>query len=238
MPDPQSLFPIHTPTSRRPLLGLTVLVVEDSLFTCETIRLMCLRSGARVRRADCLRSARRHLQVYRPSVVIVDMGLPDGSGVELIAELALSSPRVSGLLGLSGDPETEAQARAAGADGFLTKPMASLAEFQEAVLEVLPRTQQPPGPRVLSDDTVVPDNMAFRDDMNHAAALLDNPEDGALLDYVTQFLRGVARSAHDTVLAEAAQDLAETRARGCKHTEAMSRLVALVQTRIREEVTI
>ena len=36
----------HYPRSDRPLFGLTVLVVEDSKFACEGIRLLCLRSGA------------------------------------------------------------------------------------------------------------------------------------------------------------------------------------------------
>lgn len=238
MPDIDTDFPMHAPTARRPLLGLTILAVEDSLYTCETIRLICLRSGARVRRADCLRSARRHLQVYRPSVVIVDMGLPDGSGVDLIAELADASPRVSGLLGLSGDPETEAHARQAGADGFLTKPMASLAEFQQAVLAVLPEAQQPRGPRILYDDTVVPDRMAYRDDMNHAATLLEEDADGQILDYVAQFLRGVARSAEDNVLAEAAHDLATRRSQGRNSAKAVARVIALVQERIRTQVAI
>src|SRR5210317_1182874 len=89
---------IPAPTSARPLLGLTILVVEDSRYACEAMRLLCLRSGARIRRADCIRSARRHLQVYRPSVVIIDLGLPDGSGGDLIRELATTEPRVDVIL--------------------------------------------------------------------------------------------------------------------------------------------
>ena len=78
---------LPSPTADRPLLGLTVLVIEDSRDACEAMRLLCLRSGARIRRADCMRAARRHLQVYRPSVVIADLGLRDGNGIDLIQEL-------------------------------------------------------------------------------------------------------------------------------------------------------
>ncbi|MDC0113619.1 hypothetical protein OAI45_00780 [Planktomarina temperata] len=50
------------PTSRRPLHGLMVLLVEDSLTAGEAVRLMCITSGARLRRTDCMESARRHLK--------------------------------------------------------------------------------------------------------------------------------------------------------------------------------
>ena len=90
------------PTATRPLLGMTVLVVEDSRFASDAMRLLCLRSGARIRRADCLLSARRHLNVYRPSAAIVDLGLPDGCGAELISEMVSAVPRVGVILGTSG----------------------------------------------------------------------------------------------------------------------------------------
>ena len=192
------------PTPERPLLGLTVLVVEDSRFACEAIRLLCLRSGARIRRADCLASAHRHLAVYRPSAVIVDMGLPDGSGAELIRELATSDQRVPVLLGTSGGSEAETEALAAGADGFLVKPISSLASFQQAVLAHLPPEECPRGPRVLSADRVDPDPIALKDDLSQIASVIAQPLDSEQIQYVAQFIASVANSAGDSDLAHAA----------------------------------
>ena len=202
------------PVAGRPLLGLTVLVIEDSRFACEAMRLLCLRSGARIRRADCLRSARRHLQTYRPTVVIVDLGLPDGSGTDLIAELAASTPRLPALLGTSGDPDRAAAALAAGADGFLQKPVDSLAAFQEAVLAALPGRQARAASHHAADDHIDPDPMALRDDLAHAADILGGAPDDPTLAYIAQFLSGVALSAHDTALGVAARDLARLRRPG------------------------
>jgi len=226
------------PTAARPLLGLTVLVIEDSRYACEAMRLLCLRSGARIRRADCMRSARRHLQVYRPSVVIVDLGLPDGNGVDLISDLSQMENKVSVIIGTSGDTHRKADALAAGADGFLEKPITSIATFQELVLAALPRERRPTGPRALSDEVVVPDMIAFQDDMSHIADVLDDKNDERVLDYVAQFLSGVARSAHDVRLEEAALALAEKRALGQPAGSETAAIAGLIQKRLTQKIAI
>ncbi|MEQ9261494.1 MAG: response regulator [Roseovarius sp.] len=237
MDELKEMFSRQPATAGRPLLGMTVLVVEDSRYTCETLRLMCLRSGARIRRADCLASARRHLKVYRPSAVIVDMGLPDGSGLDLIRDLAQAVPRVGVILGMSGDDGAEAAARAAGADAFLDKPIGSLSEFQERILAALPPEQRPVSPRGVSSETIDPDRSAYRDDMCHAASLLKG-EDGETLDYVAQFLGGVARSAQDGPLAEAASDLGQCpRGQGLRRRK-VAQVMDLVRARIENRTAI
>ena len=228
----------RAPSMDRPLLGLTVLLVEDSRFACEAMRLLCLRSGARIRRADSLHNARRHLRVYRPHAVIVDLGLPDGSGIELIVELAAASPRIDMLLAISGDPDGEAPARQAGADGFIGKPISRLGEFQAALLAHMPAERRPGGPRRLPEEEVAPDRIAFRDDLELAAQLLRSgwPAEREIA-YVAQFLAGVARGAGDPALQRAAEDL--TAARGVGRTDpALARLAARLDDRLADPVPI
>ena len=229
---------LPSPTADRPLLGLTVLVIEDSRYACEAMRLLCLRSGARIRRADCMRAARRHLQVYRPSVVIADLGLPDGNGIDLIQELARAQPRVDALLAISGDTHLAGDALAAGADGFIEKPLNSLSHFQQAVLAALPADRQPQGVRVLTDETVQPDEIAFQDDMAHIADILDDTDDTVTLDYIAQFLGGVARGVCDTALEKAALALAHKRALGQPTETEKAAIAGLVQNRLAQRIAI
>lgn len=191
-----------------PLQGLTVLLVEDSRLASEAMRLLCLRSGARIRRADSLKSAARHLRAYRPGVAIIDMGLPDGDGAGLIAQIAATTPRVPVILGLSGDPNAEKAALAAGADGFLAKPVENLGVFQQAILGRLPASYQPQGLRVLPDEVVIPDDAALHDDLAYLAQMLVPGMEAGLRDYAVQFLAGLGRVAGDEVLGAAAADLA------------------------------
>lgn len=236
MDDLPGLTPLPCPTAARPLLGMTILVVEDSLYACDAMRLMCLHSGARIRRADCLRSARRHLQVYRPTAVIVDLGLPDGSGLELIAELAEAASRVTSIIGSSGSEGAEAAAMAAGADAFLAKPLTNMGIFQRTILATLPEDRQPVGPRILRNEDVCPDPLAYRDDMVHASNLLDEHSEGPVLDYISQFLGGVARSANDGQLAIAAEELGAQRRGGKALNTRLAHVAGLVQERLASRI--
>lgn len=222
----------RAPTARRPLLGLTVLVVEDSRFASEAVRLMCLRSGARIRRADSLENARRHLAIYTPTVLLVDVGLPDGSGIALIGASAEAAPRIEVILGISGDSDAQAEVLAAGAKGFIEKPIKSLIAFQSAILQHLPVDRQPPTPRVMTDETILPDPIAYRDDLSHIAQVLKDKDEDGTLDYVTQFLSGVARSAQDHDLDAAVTNLVELRHAGEDPDQGVAALSKIVESRI------
>lgn len=227
-----SILLARTPTAQRPLLGLTVLLVEDSRFASEAVRLLCLRSGARIRRADSLQTAQRHLAVYRPSVCLVDLGLPDGSGLDLIGNLARATPRIPVIIGTSGDETAHDAVIRAGADGFLGKPIDNLAAFQTAILQHLPADRQPPGPRALPDERVEPDRIALRDDLSQVAHLLGQPEPNRSLPYVMQFLGDVARNGKDSDLSRAVRAVEITRNRSRNPHADIAALSQLVQQRL------
>ena len=192
----------HRMMWHRPLLGLTMLMVEDSRTAAEAVRLMCLQSGARLRWADGLQAARRHLATYRPDIVLIDLGLPDGSGTELIAEIAAARPPAPVILATSGGEPAECTARAlaAGADGFLPKPPAGLMEFQANLLAFLPDRPSPDPGRVRPlTPAPAPDPAGLAADLERALRLLRHaaPE---TRHYCAQFLDSLAQGCRDPSL--------------------------------------
>lgn len=206
-----------------PLHGLTILAVEDSRHACDALRLLVRRSGARMRRAGTLAEARRHLALYRPDVAIVDIGLPDGSGLALIGELAGTGRPV--VIASSGDDSAREKAMAAGAADWLPKPVAGLAAFRSLLLRHLP------GPPVSAGETGAgtqrPDPLALHDDLMRAARVLAAEPVGEERLWLGRFLGGVARCARDAPLERAAGALAAGEA------GARKRAGALVARRLR-----
>ena len=191
-----------------PLQGTTILAVEDSRFACEALRLMARRAGARLRRAETIEAARRHLKVYSPDVALIDLGLPDGRGEVLIREIVQSARRPSVVLGMSGNAEGRPLAMAAGADGFIDKPLENVAQLCRVLRPLLPELDiHPPpiGPMRMPP----PDPLALRDDLAFAARALQGKPAPDQQRYVAAFLSGIAAYTHDGDLADAAHGAAE-----------------------------
>ena len=75
-----------------------------------------------IAQAGSLAEAREQVARFELDVAVLDMGLPDGSGADLIADLRRSNPDV-GVLVLSAtlDPAGIEKARSAGADEIIDK---------------------------------------------------------------------------------------------------------------------
>jgi DNA-binding response OmpR family regulator len=68
-----------------------VLVVEDDDAVARVLGIMLRRDGHEVTRAATLGEARQALASRRPSVILLDMKLPDGSGLDLLDYLAATA---------------------------------------------------------------------------------------------------------------------------------------------------
>jgi DNA-binding NarL/FixJ family response regulator len=116
-----------------------VLLVEDDAPTREHLaRAVEAQPGlALMGRAASLAEARTLLARETPDVLLADLGLPDGSGIQLIRELRARAPASAAMVITTfGDEKTVIAAIEAGASGYLLKD-GSFAEIGAAVLELL-----------------------------------------------------------------------------------------------------
>jgi DNA-binding response OmpR family regulator len=129
----------------------TILVVEDHHPTRRFLAENLTADGYEVLEAEGASDARRLLDRAFPDLAIVDLGLPDADGLELLAEVR-QADRVAGrldpdlpLLVLSGRVSELDRLRgfSRGADDYLTKPF-SYHELSARILALLRRTSRRP----------------------------------------------------------------------------------------------
>lgn len=110
----------------------SVLLVEDHQPTCATLTELLSRRGYHVIAASSLLEARAKAEGERFDILISDIGLPDGNGCDLMAELRARQ----GLAGIAltgyGMIEDMERSRAAGFVTHLTKPV-SIAALEKAL---------------------------------------------------------------------------------------------------------
>lgn len=101
-----------------------ILLVEDDGNLLDAYRVVLSAAGLEVATASTAETASERLRDDPADVVVLDLGLPDLSGPELVARLRREAPgaRLVVLTGRTGE-EIRARCAAAGADDFLVKPV-------------------------------------------------------------------------------------------------------------------
>jgi two-component system OmpR family response regulator len=121
---------------------MNVLVVDDDLELCELVGTALRRDGCAVHTAESLAEAHSTLQRTRPDVIVLDLDLPDGSGLALCRALRAQSLAVKVLiLTASGEVAARVEGLDAGADDYLVKPFA-VAELRARVRALGRRREQ------------------------------------------------------------------------------------------------
>lgn len=114
---------------------IEIMMIEDSdLFAATLGNYIDQQPDMRcVHRFSTLADARSGCHQFAPDLVLLDLNLPDGSGLELLPELKLTLPKVRILmLTVFDDERSISQAIDLGADGFLLK-RSGLAETAAAI---------------------------------------------------------------------------------------------------------
>lgn len=108
---------------REPRLERVALVVDDDIFVLSALAELLSEDGYDVHTASNGFSAVRMAKECRPLVVVLDLALPERSGVEVLAELrADSTTRNAGIVVVTGHPQLLTEAQLAQTDGLLGKP--------------------------------------------------------------------------------------------------------------------
>ena len=125
-----------------------ILVVDDEADLRELLEITLLKMGLDVDSADCLAHARDCLAQHEYALVLTDMRLPDGTGIELVNEVGSSFRNTPiSVITAFGSADNAVAALKAGAFDYLSKPVAlnQLRSMVQAALRLSQGSPQPAG---------------------------------------------------------------------------------------------
>jgi two-component system, OmpR family, KDP operon response regulator KdpE len=118
-----------------------VLVVEDDTCVRAALAELLDEAGFEVRSASNGYSGLRLASLEHPRVVLLDLGLPELAGVEVLRELrSRAETRATVVIVVTGNPDWIAEAQLAGADLILEKPF----DMDELLAAVHSAINRPP----------------------------------------------------------------------------------------------
>jgi CheY-like chemotaxis protein len=130
---------VRVPVIEGPAARHKILLVDDHEDTCTGMRMILERRGYRVRTADSVQGALDVAEEYPFELLISDLGLPDGTGFDLMKELkrrrgeGIRGVALSGF-GMESDIERSMEA---GFEEHLIKPV-NLERLGEILHQVFP----------------------------------------------------------------------------------------------------
>ena len=112
-------------TGSQRVQGARVLLVEDELLFARAVKLALSRGGYRCEHAATLSEARALMASFAPVLVLLDMRLPDGSGLDFLSELKSDPSAEVSVVVLTayGEVDDAVTAMKAGAADYLKKPI-------------------------------------------------------------------------------------------------------------------
>jgi len=99
-----------------------VLVVDDEPQIVRGLRVILQNAGYRVEEATTKKEALDAVSVHPPDAIVLDLVLPDGSGVDVLTDVRRWSQVPVVVLSAVGDEDQKVRALDAGADDYVTKP--------------------------------------------------------------------------------------------------------------------
>lgn len=123
-----------------------ILVVDDEADLRDLLEITLVKMGLDVDCAATLREARRLVDDNQYALVLTDMRLPDGLGLELVREVSGSSKTPIAVITAFGSAENAVVALKAGAFDYVSKPVA-LDELRVMVRSALKLSEAPAGVR-------------------------------------------------------------------------------------------
>jgi two-component system KDP operon response regulator KdpE len=134
----------------------TILVVDDEPPIRRFLRTSLTAAGYQVVLAEDAAGALAGLASEKPDVIILDLGLPDRSGLDVIAEIRQRSPVPIIVLSARDDERSKVEALDFGADDYISKPF-GMAELTARLRAALRHAYQAQGemPVFISGDLAV-----------------------------------------------------------------------------------
>jgi two-component system KDP operon response regulator KdpE len=160
-----------------------VLVVDDDPQLCRALRITLRAAGYDVVPASDGRTALREAATQQPDVVVLDLGLPDLDGTEVLAGLR---PWFTGpvlVLSARADSQDKVGALDAGADDYVSKPF-DMGELLARLRALLRRGTPEPDAAVVRTDHFAVDLATKQVTVDDAAVRLTPTEWGLLSELV------------------------------------------------------